>query len=597
MLNIPEEIKKLYRYPGANKNLRVHFPNGEHGDITNDNIVEESFSFTESICSRDTLKFGICEASIVEFETHGIGNIKGCEIEVFHEIDISGLPEDFNAEYGIITDDVSFPYYRIPYGRFTVDSCPRQSNMNQRKVTAYTQDMQSGIPLSGVEKAKQKSTVQSNSPYEFELIPFLFSNLPGLSNYEEYLDKTEISIEESTEVIESFKNMIGGVYTLSATGGFIRINSGDAWEKGLLKINYNKVSDFNKVKKDFLETTEKYLGSAIGYTLGPFVRMYDEKADNTALTPYGNRTNGISAGCMIYPYISGKQSALSPNGKGYFNIFIPKKLTYTVKSEAGDYTKEWIIAEDYSVEFLTPKEGLYNPIFSFERTKIAKNQFNFQGKMDLTNLLQSWLELNALFGKYSRDGCIELINLQGRMELYPSEYLYPSEDLYPVNYGNEEPTFELITEGEYQNGGFWYEEYRVEPFGKVAVDYMNLEGKKQTYVYHFDVNASNIYYMDNNEIFKTVPMAEEEVKALLDTYFIPNANDTVFTPVELKMRGRPDIEAGDYLNIVSQDGNIFTFVMRRLLTGIQALTDEVETEGDEYNEDTTDTSLIGEGES
>ena len=48
MLNIPEEVKTLYRHPGADKNLRIHFPNGEREDITNDDLAEESFSFTES---------------------------------------------------------------------------------------------------------------------------------------------------------------------------------------------------------------------------------------------------------------------------------------------------------------------------------------------------------------------------------------------------------------------------------------------------------------------------------------------------------------------------------------------------------------------
>ena len=142
MISIPEEIKALLKQEQnfISKNLRIHFPNGEHEDITNDNLISESFSFTESICSQDTLKFGLCEASMVEFETIGVGNIKGCEIEVFHEINISGLGEEFIAGYGTITDDVPFPYYRMPYGIFKVDTCPRQSDMSRRKVTAYTQE-------------------------------------------------------------------------------------------------------------------------------------------------------------------------------------------------------------------------------------------------------------------------------------------------------------------------------------------------------------------------------------------------------------------------------------------------------------------------
>lgn len=40
----------------------------EYSDITNDSLLEESFSLNESLCSRDDLQFGACEASYIEFE-------------------------------------------------------------------------------------------------------------------------------------------------------------------------------------------------------------------------------------------------------------------------------------------------------------------------------------------------------------------------------------------------------------------------------------------------------------------------------------------------------------------------------------------------
>lgn len=43
-------------------------------DITNDNIIQESFSLTESLCSQDNLKFGLCESAHCEFEVVGRGD-------------------------------------------------------------------------------------------------------------------------------------------------------------------------------------------------------------------------------------------------------------------------------------------------------------------------------------------------------------------------------------------------------------------------------------------------------------------------------------------------------------------------------------------
>lgn len=40
----------------------------DYSDITNENLLEESFILNESLCSQDDLRFGACEASYIEFE-------------------------------------------------------------------------------------------------------------------------------------------------------------------------------------------------------------------------------------------------------------------------------------------------------------------------------------------------------------------------------------------------------------------------------------------------------------------------------------------------------------------------------------------------
>ena len=86
MLNVPQEVKDLLHLDTCQKNIRIHFPNGERQDICNDLIVKDSVKFTESLCSQDTLKFGLAESPVFECETVGVGNIKGAKIEVFCEV-------------------------------------------------------------------------------------------------------------------------------------------------------------------------------------------------------------------------------------------------------------------------------------------------------------------------------------------------------------------------------------------------------------------------------------------------------------------------------------------------------------------------------
>ena len=80
MLSIPEEIKQAIKEDSALVNVRVVFVNGEFPDITNEQIDSDSVTFTESICSGDSLSLGLMESPTFEFEACNIPNIKGKKI-------------------------------------------------------------------------------------------------------------------------------------------------------------------------------------------------------------------------------------------------------------------------------------------------------------------------------------------------------------------------------------------------------------------------------------------------------------------------------------------------------------------------------------
>ena len=132
MLTVPQEIKDLLHQDHCQKNIRIHFPNGERSDICNNLIVKDSVSFTESICSQNTLKFGLCESSVFECETVGVGNIKDAKIRVYCEVYC-----DPSVSGAVFKTDLQAYVYPIPYGVFTVDSCQRQADMIHRRIVAY----------------------------------------------------------------------------------------------------------------------------------------------------------------------------------------------------------------------------------------------------------------------------------------------------------------------------------------------------------------------------------------------------------------------------------------------------------------------------
>jgi len=152
------------------KYLRIHFVDGEYRDLTNTDIIQESFNFTESLCSSDSLKFGLCEASEVTFEVVGIPNITGSKIQVFYEIDVSDLDSTYgcagryisDSPEGVdldehncnrtIGDEVARGVYSIPIGIFTVIEAGRsKSDMTHRSIRAITKVFESNDDMTSFE--------------------------------------------------------------------------------------------------------------------------------------------------------------------------------------------------------------------------------------------------------------------------------------------------------------------------------------------------------------------------------------------------------------------------------------------------------------
>lgn len=131
MIDIPKRAKDLLYSDTALKDYIIHFPNGEMADLTNENLVEENCTFTESICSSQNLTFGIVESPVIKFECVGVGNFKGCTIEV--SITVREADDSYS--------------YNIPLGIFTVSQCKRQADMEHRQVVAYAANINDDLVL------------------------------------------------------------------------------------------------------------------------------------------------------------------------------------------------------------------------------------------------------------------------------------------------------------------------------------------------------------------------------------------------------------------------------------------------------------------
>ena len=640
MLNVPATVKALFQRDGVRKNFRVHFPNGELPDITNENIVQESVKFTESLCSQDVLKFGLTEASVIEFETVGIGNMYGMTIECGIEIDLSSLSAaqlndiasgTWDGVYTAAGDsDIGYAYFRVPYGVFRVESCPRDHQaMTHRKVQALTKN--------SFENNEQVINGQY-SVKNIKLNPFLWLEAKET-------DKSELTEIDSNNYGETSRNgpiivpiysgssrieYLYGVRFASFTGVFGQngriigvFGEGQTYPRGnyLLIVDY-ETHEFDAYGNSLIDAAMASLPNRDFTSSGRDAKNNKDvvSAELGGLQPSysiciqwvsGSDTiNQRSKPIFIKPnekYILDLNNfsnfdfiRAAPSGytvsEVYLYVNIPIRWYKRAGSSVDNTTAKW----QYSVTSGGTSTMYYQDItgwadaapFGDERDPVVTRNGNvkvFLGELtNQANLLlniASTLEFNksstlGMYYTYANavssiaflNGLLELMAKFGRINRFGA--------FDKLQLSNQDPVSVPLD----QYSDFWWDEYDVLPVGTINYTFENAESGSDENIasYHFG-NGESIYDMTDNEILKNIANATtNDVEDMLDTTFIPNIAPIAFTPIDLTMKGLPYMEAGDYLAVVAEDGTIaYSFNMRQEISGIQVLTASIEsTSGD-----------------
>ena len=576
MLNVPETVKALFKADGVRKNFRVQFPNGELPDITNDNIVQESVKFTESLCTQDVLKFGLTEASVIEFETVGVANMYGMTIECGIEIDLSSLSASEIAEIaagswdGIYVSesdsDIGFPFFRVPYGVFRVESCPRDHQaMTHRRVQAYTYSP-SDLNENPFEIKKQETInlYTSYNPNVYKLmLETVGYTLPRVMTDEGFTSE-DVTMEwaypsgsqrpELTFTVE-VKDAQGATYTVACAFTYQigytqtnpkRIDMADLYSADLHGVIYDTVLlDIANALRDDpvgidLEqsgfdtwrnlaratlTDNDSFGEPFDY-LYPGILYYTEydSGSISGKTQY-QKTDIRQTTPVLYPYVnefSGqiRTYAGTKTVDYIFGTFVaPRSISIFI---TGDdvfrriYQKSFESGEAATFKHFIPTNAIPDLALEIEpaRTgdmlvdRAVNTGASYSGKISAKDVIAGVLELMAEFGKISRKGTFELVRLS-----------------------NASP--EAIHPGNYQE--FWWDEFDVLPIGTARYTYTDDERNEILVDYEFGEGGS-IYDLSDNEVLKVMAGANEQsVNAVIDDLFVPHLGPIAFTPVDMTM--------------------------------------------------------------
>lgn len=526
MLQINNAVKNLFRSDSVKKNLRIHFPNGERADITNENIVGESLSFEESICSTEEIKFGLCEASVLEFDTADVENIEGAVITASIEINTNGA----TFEIPTLNENGFYSFETLPelgtgtpsgsVFRIRTDGNAKLVNIQWSGASASGSAIRGGINL---DNATEYTYTQEM--YELWYLSVYTDNESVI--YIDAMSDIYASIPLGDFIVtESYRN--SGFFSKrrnTACGvGFDYLNNFSSvelakrnltcqydvpYEFDAWKYSYSNIKGLSNIPEEILTRVE--------------VHTYSANYNNTfRVSGYSFNIANDEQAKMLYKVFFSEFFSLeelreqvlerfSGEDLDVFN-FYEKEIFYPRVSYhgAGNYSFDGIVESnsyiypyassglDYSEhsvalyfpcaitnvpgDFPTPAfdvEFRGTPILYTVETNRPEIMLRLEREMvngyySVANkeaykpieVIQSLLELQGLFGRYDRYGEFQFVGLAGKFGLYPSEELYPSEDLYPQDPSGGVYEGEMFTE-------VWHDDYPHKPYGKIVATYTN----------------------------------------------------------------------------------------------------------------------------
>ena len=526
--------------------------------ITNSNIIGESFVYKESICSSDTLKFGLCEASEIE-------------IDVFDKnYDFTGRKMDLSLQFANIQDKFEWKDFVIAESKksYAGDTQKRHivaydklKDLNENAFAWYTQYMW------GINTLRE----ETYAPYCFDYERQIFATYWNLA-------KAFGVDKEENLTINHFGHYSFYASEVTTTRKLRYIDAGvynhELWFEGTTLGNGN-VGDHDALMVVVNLTPNRKSGTEYA----TFLQSYDSlgRGVETANVLLEFTVSGMTD-TVNYLCDSG-DVIIPPENWLYVNILSTSHLS--IVGDAEDMADSYDV---YTVDFkylnaLDLVNGTQRlPYHSYVWKKpTTENIFKADSSITARDVMRSLMEMCGCFFRLDREGHPQFLYAMEH-GLYPSNTLFPADDLFPRKSSElTMPTSYYIKAN--------FEEYRVSNFGgvQVVVNTYDSQGAVVRWEYWGDETSDNAYLIDDNIFlcnsqFEYEPEMAGNVQELLENLWNV-LNNMSYTPFTAETIGTPFLESGDRFTLLTKTDGFESFIFERTLKGIQVLKDYYEARG------------------
>lgn len=590
MINVPVRVKDALRDGRLLKRykINVYRANGALDfTIGNDNLVTESVSFNEKMCSGDVLKFGLCEGTSLEFQYFDKPDILGRQIKV--NLDVQYINASGNKTW----------YNNLPMGYFTVQKCPQQFSTGIYKVTAYNKLQSNYLDTRANELLIDAYNNQdSYSPSTIEKILDMVLDEYKIDSYKVRLHNTKIETNLHNAVLAAKYGDLG-VYrgspppgSGSTVDGYLHwfapyvtvqfANSGHYYKFKISTSTFksNAVSLIDPFYADWRTPDDESLydwvqqpgTSLTDMRAGAWVFNYTGTGSATNVTDYAGNYGSEYESPYYYTINNKTESAAEAYQIGFYcpAVFvIDQNPTYTGTDWENYLTSSWHIIHNDARGLIDNSIDILQQKSSPASSMTVGSEIETWPEVTLRDLQSAIFEMQCQFGQLSRStdlfAGVEL-NLSA---LYPADTLYPANNLYPGG------TRERTVKSGYSK--LWSEAGNVQKWRNLIITYKGLdENNNPTDLQYEDVinaDGTQDYVCDDNWLFKNLIWTQTQIADYADA-MIAKMQDVTWFPFEMWGAGLPYIETGDQIEIVDPEGNTETsYILSRQLQGIQNLQD------------------------